>query len=321
MEQIIKFNLEDIDENKPMFTTSDTKATTTENFGPADTANMMKIEDSPFSALAPPFQSRVGNDLINLIGQPEPNVGDTAPQTSEIDDLLLNHRNSTTTGRTDSLYDDLEQGQHNFFMGNGGNRPDSGSSANSNIFSEGSGTPGRNGEIVDVFDFLIKSLSSANYYVSMLTREQLAVLRSVRPGLLYEFLLEIAKVRSDKFLRRALPNECAFCKNNGENEEYYSSHVLKDWRGRVLCPVLRAFRCPRCGATGDRAHTIKYCPESSDGGIERSGLLSRRRMQSASPLTLGGGNRNMGAPSTPVTSPSPASANLNNNWWTNFGMN
>ncbi|XP_038209854.1 uncharacterized protein LOC119830786 [Zerene cesonia] len=319
MEQIMQFNLDNIDENKPMFTACDTKATTADNFGPTD---KIKTDDSPFSPLAAPFQSRIGNDLINLINQQEPNIGDTAPPTSEIDDLLLNHRTSTT-GRTDGLYDDLEQGQHNFYMG--GNRPDSGSSANSNIFSEGSGIPGRNSEMVDIFDFLIKSLSSANYYVSMLTREQLAVLRSVRPSLLYEFLLEIAKVRSDKFLRRALPNECAFCKNNGENEEYYSSHVLKDWRGRVLCPVLRAFRCPRCGATGDRAHTIKYCPESSDGGIERSGsLLSRRRMQSASPLTLGGGNRNMqGAPSTPVTSPSPATANLNNNnnWWTNFGIN
>lgn len=40
----------------------------------------------------------------------------------------------------------------------------------------------------------------------MLTREQLSVLRSIRPSLLYEFLQEVVKVRSDKRMRRALPN-------------------------------------------------------------------------------------------------------------------
>ncbi|XP_073956903.1 uncharacterized protein [Choristoneura fumiferana] len=53
--------------------------------------------------------------------------------------------------------------------------------------------------------------------------------------------------------------ECAFCKNNGSPISWYASHALRD-RRRVRCPVLRALRCPRCGATGDRAHTLKYCP-------------------------------------------------------------
>ena len=52
----------------------------------------------------------------------------------------------------------------------------------------------------------IPGLSSANNYVSMLTREQLSVLRSIRPSLLYEFLQEVAKARSDRRMRRALPN-------------------------------------------------------------------------------------------------------------------
>ncbi|XP_063826041.1 uncharacterized protein LOC135075551 [Ostrinia nubilalis] len=56
--------------------------------------------------------------------------------------------------------------------------------------------------------------------------------------------------------------ECSFCKNKGEPVSWYSSHCLKDGRGRVKCPVLRAFRCHLCGATGDRAHTIKYCPDN-----------------------------------------------------------
>ena len=55
-------------------------------------------------------------------------------------------------------------------------------------------------------------------------------------------------------------NFCVFCKNNGEDESYFLSHTLKDDDGTVLCPVLRAYHCPVCGATGPVAHTIKYCP-------------------------------------------------------------
>ncbi|KAG7266132.1 hypothetical protein CRUP_016380 [Coryphaenoides rupestris] len=57
---------------------------------------------------------------------------------------------------------------------------------------------------------------------------------------------------------------CVFCRNNGAPEEVFASHVLKAADGRVLCPVLRAYTCPLCGANGDHAHTIKYCPLSRD---------------------------------------------------------
>ncbi|XP_061552053.1 nanos homolog 1-like [Phycodurus eques] len=53
---------------------------------------------------------------------------------------------------------------------------------------------------------------------------------------------------------------CVFCRNNGAPEEVYGSHILKTADGRVLCPVLRAYTCPLCGANGDGAHTVKYCP-------------------------------------------------------------
>ena len=38
---------------------------------------------------------------------------------------------------------------------------------------------------------------------------------------------------------------CRFCKNNGEKEEMYLSHVTKESGGKVQCPVLRDYTCPK----------------------------------------------------------------------------
>lgn len=58
------------------------------------------------------------------------------------------------------------------------------------------------------------------------------------------------------------PNmRCGFCKKNNESPNVVSSHQLRDATGRITCPILRNYICPLCGAFGDNAHTIKYCPK------------------------------------------------------------
>ncbi|XP_052036957.1 nanos homolog 2 [Apodemus sylvaticus] len=61
----------------------------------------------------------------------------------------------------------------------------------------------------------------------------------------------------------SLTTMCNFCKHNGESRHVYTSHQLKTPEGVVVCPILRHYVCPVCGATGDQAHTLKYCPLNS----------------------------------------------------------
>jgi len=56
---------------------------------------------------------------------------------------------------------------------------------------------------------------------------------------------------------------CFFCKNNGEPDYLYKTHIVRDpITNKTLCPVLRNYKCELCSATGDEAHTRSYCPLS-----------------------------------------------------------
>ena len=53
---------------------------------------------------------------------------------------------------------------------------------------------------------------------------------------------------------------CTFCKSNGESEQIYKSHSLKNSANKIACPVLMKYTCVECGASGENTHTIRYCP-------------------------------------------------------------
>lgn len=55
---------------------------------------------------------------------------------------------------------------------------------------------------------------------------------------------------------------CRFCRQNGETARVYRSHKLKADDGKVICPILWNYTCPICAATGDYAHTRRYCPQA-----------------------------------------------------------
>nr|BBA26465.1 nanos 3 [Glandirana rugosa] len=54
--------------------------------------------------------------------------------------------------------------------------------------------------------------------------------------------------------------QCTFCRHNGEHWRVYTAHNLRDREGNIFCPVLRSYTCPQCGASGDKAHTRRFCP-------------------------------------------------------------
>lgn len=68
---------------------------------------------------------------------------------------------------------------------------------------------------------------------------------------------------------------CGFCYRNGETAQIYRSHHLKSADGMVACPILWNYACPLCGATGDNAHTRRYCPQAERQKNEKKTLRHR----------------------------------------------
>ncbi|XP_072935513.1 uncharacterized protein [Epargyreus clarus] len=108
----------------------------------------------------------------------------------------------------------------------------------------------------------------------VITEQQMRVLRSLPNAVLYPLLRELEQSRQTARGWKQEEVECRFCKNNGERPAYYRSHALRAG-GRVACPVLRAFVCRRCGARGDAAHTLKYCPLTTAEERTKSAAMMR----------------------------------------------
>nr|XP_021192303.2 uncharacterized protein LOC110377666 isoform X1 [Helicoverpa armigera] len=126
----------------------------------------------------------------------------------------------------------------------------------------------------------VEEVGSVGANADTLTAEHRRVLNSLPDRVLFPLLQILEQERAvEKRFRRQ--TECRFCKNNGEREKFYTSHSLRDAAGRVTCPVLSAFRCRRCGATGARAHTDTYCPLATpDERMKSAAMMRSVRMAS-----------------------------------------
>merc|ERR1712142_327480 len=103
---------------------------------------------------------------------------------------------------------------------------------------------------------------------------------------------------------------CKFCYSNGEAESQYRTHKLKNSSGLVTCPVLRSFACPICKATGDFAHTQRYCPRNKDGQYNSGASLSELKRRKNAAGTFPSSKKKMTYPTPSAILRGPVQGNI-----------
>lgn len=106
----------------------------------------------------------------------------------------------------------------------------------------------------------LSSRNSPPHHEETSSDAQLYKLRTALQDLQYQGVVGSGLVNPRRPVFALDEKACALCKKNGETREFYTTHVLKDNRGKIICPILRKYVCPTCGATGDNAHTLRHCP-------------------------------------------------------------
>ena len=75
---------------------------------------------------------------------------------------------------------------------------------------------------------------------------------------------------------------CKVCKDSGEPESVYSTHFVKDNKGKPICPKLLALNCRSCGESG---HTVKFCKKTTKTTTEKKAPFSQVSSPKKVPLT------------------------------------